>query len=107
MDTEDATKIQETLDRVIDMLQGIHADIRMLKTGRNMIGGERILDFNEVCEMLHMGERQVRRYRERGKLKGFLLDSRRMYWESEVQQFLKQYKEELAETEPESDRTDY
>lgn len=91
MDTTDKNTTQEAFERIIAMLRGIQEDLQAIKSNRKVIDGERILDFNEVCDMLHMGERQVRRYREQGKLTGFLLDSRRMYWESEVRQFLKTY----------------
>lgn len=80
---------QDTLNQIIDILHCIQQDLREIKSGHNTINGQRILDFGEVCEMLRMGERQVRRYRERGALKGFLLDNRRMYWETEVMEFLK------------------
>ena len=36
-----------------------------------------------------MSERQVRRYREQGKLIGFQLDGRRLYRKSEVLDFIK------------------
>ena len=80
---------QETLNQIIDILHVIQQDVRDIKSGHNTIDGQRILEFAEVCDMLRMGERQVRRYRERGALKGFLLDNRRMYWEAEVREFLK------------------
>lgn len=80
---------KDTLNQIVDILHGIKQDLREIKSGHNKINGQRILDFAEVCEMLRMGERQVRRYRERGALKGFLLDNRRMYWETEVTEFLK------------------
>ena len=49
-----------------------------------MLDGDPMLDFSEVCQILHQSERQVRRYREQGRLVGFNFGHRRMYLLSEV-----------------------
>lgn len=81
---------EELLGILMQKLDDIHASVKGLANGCNMIDGDYILDFNEVCSMLKMSERQVRRFREIGKLKGFLFGKRRMYRYSEVQAFIRQ-----------------
>ena len=54
-----------------------------------MLDGDPMLDFSEVCQILHQSERQVRRYREQGRLVGFNFGHRRMYLLSEVQEFIR------------------
>lgn len=82
------TTIKSLLDRIMVELQTIRSEIK--DNSRSESADDIFLDFNEVCEITKMSERQVRRYREQGKLIGFLLDGRRLYRKSEVLKFLKE-----------------
>lgn len=79
------------ISQVSEKLDRIRSDLSEIKMQKNVIDGDPILAFNEVCEMLHMGERQIRRYREQNKLVGFLLDGKRLYRLSEVQRFIAEH----------------
>ena len=79
--------IKSLLDRIMDELQTIRNEIKDNPHPESADGV--FLDFNEVCEITKMSERQVRRYREQGKLIGFQLDGRRLYRKSEVLDFIK------------------
>lgn len=70
------------------MVHEILGEIRQIKRHRNMLGGSPVLEFNEVCSMLHLSERQVRRLRESGLLVGFSYYRRRMYSLKEVTEFI-------------------
>ena len=70
------------------MVHEILGEIRQMKRHRNMLGGSPILEFDEVCSMLHFSERQVRRLRETGQLVGFVFNRRRMYSLKEVTEFI-------------------
>lgn len=59
-----------------------------------MLDGDPMLDFSEVCQILHQSERQVRRYREQGRLVGFNFRHRRMYLLSEVQEFIRKMRKQ-------------
>lgn len=82
------------LNQVLRMVHEILDEIRQMKRHRNMLGGTPILEFNEVCAMLHLSERQVRRLRETGQLEGFVFNRRRMYSLEEVTAFIKQVERE-------------
>ena len=69
--------IKSLLDRIMDELQTIRNEIK--DNPHPESADDVFLDFNEVCEITKMSERQVRRYREQGKLIGFQLDGRRLY----------------------------
>ena len=88
--------LSSSTDQILGELRAIKKDIYELKVSRMIIDGDLILEFSEVCTMLHMSERQVRRYREQGELVGFLLDGKRSYRHSEVQEFLKRRIEQSA-----------
>lgn len=88
--------MNSSTSQILDELRAIRKDLVDLKITRMVIDGDLILEFSEVCTMLHMSERQVRRYREQGELVGFLLDGKRFYRHSEVQEFLKRRIEQSA-----------
>lgn len=81
------------------MVHEILGEIRQMKRHRNMLGGSPILEFNEVCSMLHLSERQVRRLRETGLLVGFSYYRRRMYSLNEVTKFIALMERESKKTE--------
>ena len=79
----------DSISRILRIVLEILEDVRYLKEHRSMLDGNPMLDFSEVCQILHQSERQVRRYREQGRLVGFNFGHRRMYLLSEVQEFIR------------------
>ncbi len=82
-------ELRQDISRLLDLTTEIRECVRYLKEHRNLFEGEPMLDFSEVCELLHQSERQVRRYREQGRLVGFNIGRRRMYLHSEVKEFIR------------------
>lgn len=85
-------RIAERLDR--------HEQILSTLTGRDItdikqFGGERLLDNQDLCELLNTSKRSLQRYRSEGALKYQLLRHKVYYKESDVQEFLKDHFEEF------------
>lgn len=78
----------EQITRILNIVMEILEDVRTLRTRQNVLMGDPMLEFPEVCEMLKQSERQVRRLRESGELVGFTIGRRRMYLQSEVDDFI-------------------
>lgn len=53
------------------------------------LGGERLLDNQDLCELLNTSKRSIQRYRSSGTLKYQMLWHKVYYKESDVQEFLK------------------
>lgn len=81
-------EIIEKEDAIIELVGNLHSDVRVIKNRQNIIDGDPILNIGEVCHLLNISERQVRRYKDDGKLTGFLLGGRRLYRKSEVDAFV-------------------
>lgn len=81
-------KMDEQINRILNIVMEILEDVRTLRTRQNVLMGDPMLEFPEVCEMLKQSERQVRRLRESGELVGFTIGRRRMYLQSEVDDFI-------------------
>ena len=69
----------DSISRILAIVMEILEEIRSLKEHRSVLEGDPMLEFSEVCQMLRQSERQVRRYREQGRLVGFTFGHRRMY----------------------------
>lgn len=53
------------------------------------LDGVRLLDNQDVCQMLHASKRSVQRYRSSGTLKYHMLRGKIYYKETDVQEFIK------------------
>ena len=87
-------KMDEQINRILNIVMEILEDVRTLRTRQNVLMGDPMLEFPEVCERLKQSERQVRRLRESGELVGFTIGRRRMYLQSEVDEFIERSKKQ-------------
>lgn len=61
------------------------------------LDGERLLDNQDLCELLNTSKRSIQRYRSSGTLKYQMLWHKVYYKESDVQKFLKTHFEEFGQ----------
>lgn len=61
------------------------------------LDGERLLDNQDLCELLNTSKRSIQRYRSSGTLKYQMLWHKVYYKESDVQEFLKTHFEEFGQ----------
>ena len=64
--------IMERLDEILEIVREIREDIAYMKRHRNMLCGTPILEVSEVCDLLKISDRQLRRYCVSGQLTGWL-----------------------------------
>ena len=62
--------IMERLDEILEIVREIREDIAYMKRHRNMLCGTPILEVSEVCDLLKISDRQLRRYCVSGQLTG-------------------------------------
>ena len=83
---------RDLLVEVHSMVTELHEDYQFVKKHRNMLFGNPVLEFSEVCSKLRLSERQVRYLRQTGELVGFLFGRRRLYAQEEVDDFVARMK---------------
>lgn len=66
------------------------------------LDGERLLDNQDLCELLNTSKRSIQRYRSSGTLKYQMLWHKVYYKESDVQEFLKTHFKEFEKKKQES-----
>ena len=67
----------EHTEEILEIVREIREDVSYMKRHRNMLCGMPVLEVDEVCDLLKMSDRQLRRYRTAGQLVGFRFRLRR------------------------------
>lgn len=80
--------IMERLDEILENIREIREDIAYMKRHRNMLCGTPILEVSEVCDLLKISDRQLRRYCVSGQLTGFHFGRRLMFSTAEISRFV-------------------
>ena len=80
--------IMERLDEILEIVREIREDVSFMKRHRNMLCGMPILEVDEVCDLLKMSDRQLRRYRTSGQLVGFHFGRRLIFSRAEFNRFI-------------------
>lgn len=87
----------EIADNIFDDgMKGLHKrldEIFLLLKARNRLNGETILDNQDLCLLLNLSKRTLRRYRATGTLPYFQIGGKSFYYESDVQEFIRRNQE--------------
>ena len=89
MDKDDKLRLAE----IHAMVKTISVDLQFLRRHRNVLFGTPVLEFNEVCSV-HLSARQVQRLRERKELVVFNVGRRRLYFQTEIYDYLSRLERE-------------
>lgn len=83
----------EIADNIFDDgIKGIHKrldEISHLLKAKNRLNGNTILDNQDLCLLLNLSKRTLRRYRATGMLPYFQIGGKAFYYESDVDEFIK------------------
>ena len=78
----------DRMEEILEIVREIREDVSFMKHHRNMLCGMPILEVDEVCDLLKMSDRQLRRYRTSGQLVGFHFGRRLMFSTAEINRFI-------------------
>lgn len=92
MDKDDKLRLAE----IHAMVKTLSVDLQFLRRHRNVLFGTPVLEFNEVCSVLHLSARQVQRLRERKELVGFNVGRRRLYFQTEIYDYPPVWREKTS-----------
>lgn len=82
------------MERLAERLEIIESKIDKLLSRRNEIGGEKLLDNQDLCFLLRVSPRTLVRYRKSGLLPYKTIKRRNFYLESDVHNFIRHHFEE-------------
>jgi len=84
-DSSTSKSLFDSLDRVLENVENMAANYRPV------LGGERYLTGDEVCEKLHVSKRTLQDYRDTGLLGYVQLPGKIIYRESDVEKLLEEH----------------
>lgn len=71
----------DRLDKFMDIMSGRH----------NVLKGERLLDNQDLCQMLNVSKRTLQRYRSAGELTYITIHHKIFYTEKNVEKFIRDH----------------
>ena len=71
----------DRLDKFMDIMSGRH----------NVLNGERLLDNQDLCQMLNVSKRTLQRYRSAGELTYIIIHHKIFYTEKNVEKFIRDH----------------
>lgn len=86
--TKDSNTTQVLFSSLDQVLENVEY---MITNYRPVLGGERYLTGDEVCEMLHISKRTLQDYRATGLLGYVQLPGKILYKESELENILEEF----------------
>ena len=81
--------MQDWFDRLTARFDRIDRHLEKMAIKEKLLEGERLLDNQDVCQMLNVSKRTLQRYRSSGELPYQMLYHKTFYRESDVEAFIK------------------
>ncbi len=81
--------MQEWFELFVGRFDRLDQHLGTMSGRYNMLDGERLLDNQDLCEMLHVSKRTLQRYRVSGELPFQTIYHKTYYKESDVEAFIK------------------
>ena len=89
MDNDDIRKwMQEWFERFMNRFDRLDENLGNMSGRYNSLDGERLLDNQDLCQLLHVTKRTLQRYRATGELKIYTIHQKPYYKESDVDSFI-------------------
>lgn len=81
--------MQIGFERIMAHLDRIERHLEKMAIKEKLLEGERLLDNQDVCQLLNVSKRTLQRYRSSGELPYQMLYHKTFYRESDVEAFIK------------------
>lgn len=82
------------MDRIIDRFDMLDKKIEKMEKGKNILDGDRLLDNQDLSQLLNVSYRTLQRYRSSKKLPSYFISGKRYYKESDVHMFIRNHLKE-------------
>ena len=105
-DNEFREWLQGWFERFLGRFDRLDGNLQDLSGRYNFLDGERLLDNQDVCQLLHVSKRTLQRYRSSGELPHQNIYHKTYYRESDVEAFINSHfkkDDETPEEEPDED----
>ena len=84
---KNSAEVKSLLSAMDEILDSVEYSIN---NARPLLNGEKYMDNKEVCELLHISQRTLQDYRDKGKIAFYKLEGKILYKESDVEKMLEE-----------------
>ncbi len=84
----DSFRAEEMFRKILERLDSIDGKIEVKKQRVHPLGGDALLDNQDLCMLLGVSKRTIARYRQKKLVSYYSIDGRTYYKASEIQSFL-------------------
>jgi len=81
--------MQAWFERLLGRFDRLDKFMESMNSRHNVLDGERLLDNQDLCQLLHVSKRTLQRYRSSGELPYQTIYHKTYYKESDVGKFIK------------------
>ena len=85
----DKEQFETWMRRIMERFDKQDKTLEKLNEPKVMLDGERLLDNQDLCQLLHVSKRTLQRYRDSGELPFQMLYHKTYYKESDVMAFIR------------------
>ncbi len=94
----DSFRAEEMFRKILERLDSIDEKMVVKKQRVHPLGGDALLDNQDLCQLLGVTKRTLARYRQRKLVSYYMIDGRTYYKASEIQSFLKKKGKDAPDT---------
>ncbi len=85
----DNNDFKDWMQRIMSRFDRLDKHMEKMEIKEKLLEGERLLDNQDVCQMLNVSKRTLQRYRSSGELPYQMVYHKTFYKESDVEAFIK------------------
>ncbi len=93
----DKFQVEGMFRKIMERFDRIDENLRVKKQEVHPLDGDKLLDNQDMCQLLNITKRTLARYRQRKLVRYYTINGRVWYKASEVKEFLKSKGKELSE----------
>jgi len=82
---KNSSEVKNLLSAMDEILESVEYSIKNVKPHLN---GEKYLDNRNVCDLLHISQRTLQDYRDKGRIAFYKLEGKILYKESDIEKML-------------------
>ena len=86
----DNYEFKDWMQKLLDKLEGVGKDVKSLQTNPEVMPNDKLLDNQDLLQMLKISNRSLQRYRSIGKLPDYTISGKLYYKLSDVHQFIRE-----------------
>ena len=87
----DSYEFKDWMQKLLDKLEEVGKDVKSLQTNPEVMPNDKLLDNQDLCQLLNVSKRTLQRYRSAGELTYITIHHKIFYTEKNVEKFIRDH----------------